>query len=170
MLNFEEAEDGGAVVGDGRVANVVDEHLVEAHWPQRRLDDVCDRSGSIHFGFMRRRQECQTILRANVFASLAFALQLRREEVTDVLAHENRISAVRMSKKLKTRLFFSSFLPTTSEDAQENAARSFLECKGRVGVMWKSVVNRYLTPKYKCSKVQISPRPLTAPRTTLASS
>ncbi|KAI3475615.1 hypothetical protein L1887_62957 [Cichorium endivia] len=48
LVDLEEREDGGAVVGDGDVANVVDEHLVEADGAERRLDDVGDGLGGKH--------------------------------------------------------------------------------------------------------------------------
>ena len=42
VLDLELREDGRAVVGDRHLAEVVDEHLVEANRAQRRLDDVGD--------------------------------------------------------------------------------------------------------------------------------
>jgi len=40
MLHFEQFEDGGTVIGDRDVSDVVDEHLVETHRTKRALHDV----------------------------------------------------------------------------------------------------------------------------------
>ena len=48
MLHLELAQDGGAVVGDEDVADVVDEHLVEADGSQGGLDDVGHGEGGRH--------------------------------------------------------------------------------------------------------------------------
>ena len=40
MSDLQLLEDGGAVVRDGDITDVVDKHLVEALRPERRLDDV----------------------------------------------------------------------------------------------------------------------------------
>lgn len=45
---LEHLEDGGAVVGDDHVSDVIDEHLVEADGTERRLDDVRDRHSRRH--------------------------------------------------------------------------------------------------------------------------
>ena len=44
VLNLELLEDGGAIIGDGHVADVVDEHLVEALRSERGLHDVSQTS------------------------------------------------------------------------------------------------------------------------------
>jgi hypothetical protein len=42
VRDVEQREDSGAVVGDGHVADVVDEHLVETDGAERRLENVGD--------------------------------------------------------------------------------------------------------------------------------
>ena len=66
MLDLEELEDGGAVVGDGDVADVVDEHLVEPHRSQAGLDDVGDGGGG------------QDVLRPHIRACLPLAGEAER--------------------------------------------------------------------------------------------
>ena len=63
MLHLELAEDGGAVVGDEDVADVVDEHLVEADGSQGRLDDVGHGEGGRY------------VADANVLTGLALAIE-----------------------------------------------------------------------------------------------
>ena len=63
MLHLELAEDGGAVVGDEDVADVVDEHLVEADGSQGRLDDVGHGEGGRY------------VADANILTGLALAIE-----------------------------------------------------------------------------------------------
>ena len=48
VLDIKQTEDGGAVVGHGHVADVVDHHLVEARGPKGRLDYIRDCLGRKH--------------------------------------------------------------------------------------------------------------------------
>jgi len=56
VLHLELREDGRAVVGDGDLAKVIDEHLVEPDRAERRLD---------HVGHRQRRRH---VLRAHLGA------------------------------------------------------------------------------------------------------
>ena len=62
VFDFQKFEDGGSVVGDGDITDVVDQHLVETDGSERRLDDVGD-------GLRR-----QNVLRSNVATGATLAL------------------------------------------------------------------------------------------------
>ena len=62
MFDFQELEDGCPVVGDGHVADVVDQHLVQTDGSEGGLDDVGDGLGS------------QNVLGSDVTTSSAFPL------------------------------------------------------------------------------------------------
>ena len=49
MFDFEKLNDSRTVVGDGKVAEVVHKHLVQANRAKGRLHDVGDRKGSGHW-------------------------------------------------------------------------------------------------------------------------
>ena len=44
VCNFELFENSGAIIGDGDVADVIDEHLVKTHGSKTGLNDVGERS------------------------------------------------------------------------------------------------------------------------------
>mmetsp|Transcript_49405 Transcript_49405/g.105164 ORF Transcript_49405/g.105164 Transcript_49405/m.105164 type:complete len:570 (-) Transcript_49405:67-1776(-) len=63
MLNLQLLENRGSIVGDGHIANVIDQHLVESLRAQRALQDV------------RKRHHGRDVCSPDIGAALALALQ-----------------------------------------------------------------------------------------------
>merc|ERR1719234_1968855 len=57
VLHLKQLEDGGAIVGDCHVPNVVHHHLVKTHWAKAALHNVCNGRG------------CHHILRSHILSS-----------------------------------------------------------------------------------------------------